>query len=152
MIDRQQLRAQLSAHEGRKKFVYDDCTGKPIGEGTFVRGLPTVGVGRNLADRGLSDDEIDYLLDHDINDCIADAMKFGWFEGLDPVRRAVITELVFNMGLARLNGFKKFLAAMSEHNWQQAAEELKDSHWYAQVGARADRLIKQLTTGEWQPL
>jgi hypothetical protein len=50
MIDRQRLRAQLSVHEDRRHFVYDDCTGKPIGEGTFVRGLPTVGVGRNLAD------------------------------------------------------------------------------------------------------
>jgi lysozyme len=152
MIDRQRLRAQLSVHEDRRHFVYDDCTGKPIAEGTFVRGLPTVGVGRNLATRGLSDDEIDYLLDHDISDCIADAMKLPWFEGLDPVRRAVITELIFNMGLARLNGFKKFYAAMNEHEWQQAAHELKDSHWYQQVGARADRLIAQLTSGEWQPL
>src|SRR4051812_25741470 len=151
MIDRQRLRAQLSLHEGRKRFVYDDCTGKPIGEGTFVRGLPTVGVGRNLADRGLSDDEIDFLLDHDITDCIGYAMKFSWFEGLDPVRRAAIVELVFNMRLTRLKGFVKFLAAMSEHQWEQAAAELKDSDWYGQVHARAERIMQQIISGEWQP-
>jgi lysozyme len=150
MIDKSKLREQLKKHEGVRKFVYDDATGKAINEACFVRGKPTIGVGRNLADRGLDETEIDFLLDNDINDCIAEAQKFRWFEALDPVRQAAVTELVFNLGLTRLSGFKKFLNFMNEHRYTQAAEELKDSAWHNQVGPRAVTLERQILTGEWQ--
>lgn len=150
MIDRQRLREQLSKHEGRRRFVYDDATGKPVAIGSQIRGKLTVGVGRNLEDRGLSDDEIDYLLDNDICDCISNAQKFRWFEGLDPVRQAVIVELIFNLGPTRFSTFKKFIKAVSEQRWQNAAAELKNSVWYTQVKGRGDTLIAQVTTGEWQ--
>lgn len=149
MIDKQKLRDQLSLHEGRRKFVYDDASGKGIDEACFVRGKPTVGVGRNLADRGLSDDEIDYLLDNDINDAIAEAQKFRWFEALNPVRQAAVTELVFNLGIPRLGGFKKFLNFMNEHRYTQAAEELLDSKWAQQVKGRAVTISDMVKTGEW---
>lgn len=150
MIDKQKLREQLRKHEGVKKFVYDDATGKPIGEGCFVRGVPTIGVGRSLSTRGLDESEIDFLLDNDINDCIAEAQKFRWFEALNPVRQAAVVELVFNLGLTRLSGFKKFLNYMNEHRYAQAAAELKDSLWYRQVKGRGDTLVNQILTGEWQ--
>jgi lysozyme len=150
VIDRQKLRAQLSKHEGRKRYVYDDASGKNITEGSFVRGIPTVGVGRNLVDRGLSDDEIDFLLDHDINDALADASKFAFFSKLDPVRKAAMAELVFNLGLTRLKEFKKFLAFMVEERWTHAAGELLNSKWARQVGERAKVLAQQVQTGKWQ--
>lgn len=150
MIDRMKLRAQLSKHEGRRQFAYDDASGKTIGEGSFVRGLPTVGVGRNLYGKGLSEDEIDYLLDNDITDAMRDASTLPAFAKLDPVRQAVLVELVFNMGLARVKEFKKFLNFANEGRWAHAAEELKDSLWYRQVKSRADTLIEQFKTGQWQ--
>lgn len=156
MIDRQRLRDQLSKHEDRRQFVYDDATGKPVAVGSQIRGKLTIGVGRNLEDRGLSDDEIDYLLDNDIADAIREAHTFRWFESLDGVRQAVIVELIFNMGLTRLLGFKKFLAAMAEQRWPHAAAELADSKWQKQVDptlgdgeGRADTLIHMVKTGEW---
>lgn len=156
MIDRARLRAQLSIHEDRRRFVYDDCTGKPISEGTFVRGNATVGVGRNLVAKGLSDDEIDYLLDNDINDAIAEAQTFRWFASLDPVRAAVVVELCFNMGLAKLKRFKLFLSAMAEQRWPAAADELDRSVWQEQVDpilgdgkGRADTLIHMIRTGTY---
>lgn len=157
MIDRQRLRDQLSRHEDRRRYVYDDKTGKAISGGTLVRGLPSIGVGRNLATRGLSEDEIDYLLDNDIADAMADAQKLRFFGSLDGVRQAVIVELIFNMGLPRLLGFKKFLSAMAEHRWPHAAAELADSVWRQQVDpvlgdgkGRADTLIHMVKTGEWR--
>jgi lysozyme len=150
MIDKQKLRAQLKKHEGVRQFVYDDVSGMPIDEACFVRGKPTIGVGRNLADRGLDETEIDFLLDNDINDCIAEAQKFRWFEALNPVRQAAVVELVFNLGLTRLSGFKKFLNFMNEHRYTHAAGELKNSLWYRQVKGRGDTLANQIITGEWQ--
>lgn len=149
MIDRARLRIQLAKHEDKRNFVYDDATGKPIGEGTFVRGLPTVGIGRNLAGKGLSEDEIDYLADNDISNSLADALKFKWFDGLDQVRQNAVTELLFNLGLNRFKGFKKFINFMNEGRWAHAAGELKDSKWYTQVKGRGDVIIGMIRTGEW---
>jgi lysozyme len=89
-------------------------------------------------------------LDNDINDCIAEAQKFRWFDSLDPVRQAAIVELVFNLGLPKLRTFKRFLSAVAEQRWPHAAAELRDSLWYRQVKGRGETLAKQILTGEWQ--
>lgn len=150
MIDRVRLRAQLSKHEDRRACAYDDATGKPISEGTQVRGLVTVGVGRNLVGKGLSEDEIDYLLDNDIAECIGQAQSFPWYAGLDEVRKAAIVELLFNLGLSKFKGFKNFINFVIQRRWTQAGEELKNSLWYGQVKSRGDTLIAQIKTGAWQ--
>lgn len=149
MIDRARLREQLAKHEGSRPFVYDDATGKPIGEGTFVRGLPTVGIGRNLYGKGLSADEIDYLADNDITDALTDAHKFKWFDGLDPVRQNAVTELLFNLGLNRFKGFVKFINYMNESRWAHAAGELENSKWFQQVKGRGETIMRMILTGEW---
>lgn len=149
MIDRARLRAQLAKHEGNRPFVYDDATGKSVAVGSQVRGKLTVGVGRNLEDKGLSQDEIEYLLDNDISDCLAQAQSFPWFAGLDPVRQAVIVELLFNLGLTRFKTFKKFIGFISEGRWVHAAGELKNSRWAEQVKGRADTLINMIKAGQW---
>jgi len=149
VIDRERLRAQLAKHEGNRPFVYDDVTGRPIGEGTFVRGLPTVGVGRNLAGKGLSEDEIRYLLDNDINDCATQALKYPWFSKLDPVRQNAVVELLFNLGPTRFAGFKKFIGFMNEGRYTHAAHELLDSKWAQQVKGRAVTISEMVRTGEW---
>jgi lysozyme len=47
-----------------------------------------------------------------------------------------------------LSGFKRFLAAMMDSQWETAAEEMMDSKWATQVGSRADRLKQMVLTGE----
>jgi lysozyme len=53
------------------------------------------------------------------------------------------------MGLARLRTFRRALAAMERRDWETAAAEMLDSLWARQVGARADRLARQMLTGRW---
>lgn len=156
MTELRRLSQSLEQHEAKRAFVYDDATGKPIGPGTVVKGYPTVGIGRNLLSRGLSDDEIRYLLRNDIASALKEAETFPWFLGLDSIRQNVIVELIFNLGLVRFRGFKDFIAAMSQHNWHVAAAELADSKWQKQVDpilgdgkGRADVLINMIRTGEW---
>ena len=55
-MDRQRLTAQLRLHEGVEHMPYK-CSA----------GYLTIGVGRNIEERGLSDDEIDYILNNDVN-------------------------------------------------------------------------------------
>lgn len=149
VIDRERLRTQLAKHEGSRPFVYDDATGKAIGEGSFVRGLPTIGCGRNLHGKGLSEDEVRYLLDNDITDAAAQAHKYKWFVQLDPVRQNAVTELLFNLGPTRFAGFKKFINFMNEGRYAHAAAELLDSLWARQVKGRANTIAEMIKTGAW---
>ena len=136
--DRDALRRQLIAHEGLRLHVYEDSLG-----------IATIGVGRNLKDRGITDAEARYLLDNDINACLDDlAAAFAWFAVLDPVRQRVLVDLCFNLGISRLKGFRKFLAACDAADWATAARELLDSKYAQQVGRRAITLAAMLTRGE----
>lgn len=129
---------QLILHEGIRKTPYMDTTGKT-----------TIGVGRNLSDNGLSDDEIRFLLQNDINEAeLRCRQLYPWFEALDFVRRKVLIDLMFNMGPRKLGGFTRFLRCMAEQDYHEAAKALRNSVWAQQVKGRADRLIPMIRTGE----
>ena len=136
-MDRNRLIDQLRIHEGVEKTVYNDS-----------EGIPTIGVGRNLRDRGLSDDEIDYLLSNDIDIVVNELDKvMPWWKDLDEVRQRVLCDLVFNLGMPRFSGFKKSISYMKQQMWDQAADELLDSKWARQVGRRAHTLSEMMRTG-----
>ena len=132
------LRALLEAHEGRRAFPYPDTAGKL-----------TIGVGRNLTDRGLSEDEIDLLLANDIAIAAeACAEIFGpGFTGFAAPRRHALMSMAFNMGAPRLAGFRRMRAAIGVSDWDAAAAEALDSRWAAQTGRRAPEIASLLRGG-----
>ncbi len=133
------IKTILKEHEGVRKFPYRCPAGKL-----------TIGVGRNLEDVGLREDEIEYLLENDIKECIADLRKiFPQFDEIDDVRQAVLVDMRFNLGPARFRTFKRFIQAVRGGYWLLAAQEMKDSKWYNQVGIRARRLCKMMEQGKW---
>ncbi|MCY1397751.1 hypothetical protein D9M71_127670 [compost metagenome] len=135
----ERLKKQLEQDELRSRKIYVDMVGKVSG-----------GIGRNLTDRGFSDDEIDLMYANDIKIAENDARALvPGFDRLDDVRKEVIVNLSFNMGYSRLSGFKKFLAAINSSDFDKAADELKDSKWYGQVKGRGERLVKAMRTGSW---
>jgi len=133
-----QLRAMLVRHEGLQLKPYKDSVGKL-----------TIGVGRNLEDDGISERESYMLLDNDIMSHTIDAQKLPVFTALDPVRQDVLIDMVFNMGIRRVQGFKKMLAALSVKDWEEAAAEMRSSKWAVQVGARARELAAMMQKGEY---
>lgn len=135
-IDR--LKTQLIKHEGKSLKLYPDSVKKL-----------TVGVGRNIEDRGISDDECDLMLENDIQLAKAEAEKFQWYDALDNVRQNVVIEMIFNLGLPRFSGFKKAIAAIEQSNYKTAAAEFLDSAWAVQVGNRALRLAEMMRSGTW---
>ena len=136
-MDRQRLAAQLRLHEGVEKLPYK-CTA----------GYLTIGVGRNIEERGLSDDEIDYILNNDVDIATSElASSFDWFAGLDDVRMRVVVDMVFNLGMPRFKQFQNMLAAIEAEDWPEAAAQMMDSRWAKQVGARAERLRDMMETG-----
>jgi len=127
--------------KGGRHVVYDDANGKAIIKGTKVENIPTVGYGRNLAERGLSEDESLYLLKNDIRECYDDLnARYPWFSALPDNTKIVLLDLRFNMGAAKLGTFRNFLASMEKGDWHGAKEHLMDSAYAKfQVGARATR-------------
>jgi lysozyme len=141
-----QLRQELRGDEGEVLKVYDDATGKPIGPGSTLHGYPTVGVGRNLAGRGLTMAEAEQLLSNDIAACESElAPTLPWITTLTPGRQTVIYSLYFNVGLGNPARFEAkwphFLAQMQAGEFAAAADNLESTQpWATQVGPRAHRL------------
>jgi lysozyme len=139
--DFDKLRHQLIRHEGLRLKPYKDSVG-----------ILTLGVGRNLEDRGITTSEALMLLEHDIELCVVDLSKaFAWFGPLDPMRKRVWIDLCFNMGISRLKGFTSTIAAMARSDYQSAAAHLQDSKWFTQVGKRGPWICQALRTGAEPP-
>lgn len=101
-----------------------------------------------LRERGISKDEALFLLANDIEDAIKDLSNFDWFEDLDPVRKKVVIDMRFNLGPTRFRQFKRMIAALAAGDYKAAADEMVDSAWYHQVGNRSKRLVRMMESGE----
>lgn len=135
------LSDQLRVHEGVRSHAYK-CSANMI----------TVGVGRNIDENGglgLSDDEIDYLLENDIRRCKQELITLPWFSEIDSVRQDALINMCFNLGMTRLLGFKNALTAMSVGDYDTAADEFMDSRWAKQVGYRAEEVCTMIREGNY---
>jgi lysozyme len=128
----------LKLHEGVRLKPYTDTVGKL-----------TIGIGRNLDDRGITGEEADYLLSNDIGDVWLQLVsRLAFFSRLDTVRQAVVIDMAFNLGLTGLQSFKMTLAFIETGRYAEAAAAMLQSKWAAQVGHRAVRLAEMMRTGE----
>lgn len=135
--NRELLVYELSRDEDVRTKPYKDSVGKL-----------TIGVGRNLDDKGLSKAEINILLNNDINDSEADLDRtFPWWRQLNDNRQRVLLNMCFNLGIKRLAGFKNMLKDVQNGLFDRAAVEMLDSLWARQVGGRAVRLAKMMKNG-----
>ena len=157
--DRDELVKMIAIHEGIVLNVYQDHLG-----------IDTVGIGRNLQDRGITDGELLFM-----NKTIDDVYDNGLTEEeayylcmndiaivekelldskpivnqLNDVRQMVLVDMAFNMGVPRLKLFKNMWMAIEKVNYPLACVEMLDSKWANQVGKRAVRLSEAMKNGEW---
>jgi lysozyme len=137
MTYREIAKAQLKVDEGVRAKVYKDSVGKL-----------TIGVGHNCEDKPLSDRAIDVILEDDIADAEADARRLvPNFDALTDNRKAVLVNMSFNLGYARLKGFVNTLRAVSDGRYSDAADGMLASLWAGQVGDRAKRLADHMRNG-----
>jgi lysozyme len=131
------LEKELKRDEGERLFPYVDTVGKT-----------TIGVGRNLTDRGIDPDESALMLHNDIQHVIQmlDA-SLPWWKSLTDARQRVLANMCFNLGWPRLMLFKRMLAAMQAGDVEEAVAEMMNSTWAKQVGARSQRLADQWRAG-----
>lgn len=137
-MSRDLLIKQLMQDEGLRLFPYTDTTGHL-----------TIGYGRNLASNGIRRSEAMAMLNNDVDDAIHDLARYPWFRELDTVRQAALTNMMFNLGAEKFAGFKQTLRAIERGDYEAAANGMRKSLWAKQVGKRAERLARQMETGEW---
>lgn len=134
------IKAELIRHEGLRLKPYLCSAGKL-----------TLGIGRNLEDRGISAEEAEFLLENDLENFQAGlAEQLPWSLELPGEAQEVLLNMAFNLGLQGLLGFSKMLAALKAHQWRQAAKEMLDSRWATQVGPRAEELARKVEQLEYQ--
>lgn len=127
---------QIISHEGMRLTPYIDSAGKR-----------TIGIGWNIDDVPMREGEAIARMRNDLLEVKGQVEKFSWFTHLNEVRRDVIIEMVFNLGLPRFKKFTKMIEALQNFNYEQAADEMMDSQWAHQVKGRAEMLAKQMENG-----
>ena len=123
MKDADALLIHLREEEGFRAFAYKD-----------IKGIITVGFGRNLESNGITKTEAEYLLRNDVETCISDVRSVvKGFDALPAQAQLVCVALRFNVGPRGFRSFRHFRAAIERHDWQSAELEL--------LGSKAGRLL-----------
>ena len=136
-MNQQEIEEQLIKHEGFENKLYYCSMGKA-----------TIGVGRNIENYGLSEEEIYFLLRNDINKCTQDLCSiFRNFNGFDDILQHALIDMRFNLGHAGFRKFKKMIKAIKNKDLEEAAEEAIDSRWYYQVKDRAINIVSMIRGG-----
>ena len=131
------LKGLLIQHEKYVQFPYSDTTGHL-----------TIGIGRNLTDRGISITEAFYLLDDDILYFSTKLHHFlECFIYLSENRQIALINMCFNLGVQGFLNFKDMISALESHDYERAAQEMLDSKWANQVGERTTTLANIVRTG-----
>jgi len=130
---------EIKKHEGYSDTVYIDSVG-----------VPTVGYGHALLHGSKIPAVVaDLLFEQDFNIAIKDytILSNRWGIELNPVRRGIIVNMLFNMGMTRVSKFQNMLTALLSKNYDKAADEMLNSRWATQVGKRADELANKMREG-----
>ena len=137
-LNERALVRQITLHEGVRLKPYRCTAGKL-----------TIGIGRNIEDRGITMAEAELLLCNDLADVrngLANALP--WVATLDDVRQRVLIDMAFNLGIGGLLQFERTLAAVRAGEFKRAAGMMLQSRWASQVGERAQRLARMMETGQ----
>ena len=140
----EQLREQLKIDEGCVYKIYNDHLGFPtFGIGHLVRESDPEN-GSPLGTE-VSEDRVNEAFDADIEIVLSDCnILYPDFGDLPEEAQQIIANMMFNLGRPRLSKFVGMKRGVDAKDWNSAADEMVDSRWYRQVGARAERLVNRM--------
>ena len=137
------LQEQIMFEEGVKYEIYNDHLGyKTFGVGHLVRATDPeneMEVGTKVSKLRVAE-----CFEADLYVAINDMEKFTEGMNVDDNIKECVTHMVFQLGLPRLNKFRKFKQALLDGDIKSAQAEMKDRLWYRQTTNRAERLIEKL--------
>lgn len=153
MTDLAKLIADLQPEEGFKLVngqpcLYDDATGAAIVPGYRLVGHPTAGYGFALDVSPLTQAESLPILAS--RAAAADAKiqaDLPWIKNLSEPRQRALADMTYNLGAAGLESFGTFLGLLKAGDFAAAADDLKGTTWYRQVGNRGVRIAAVIRNG-----
>jgi len=113
------LAQRIERHEGRRNRSYKDS-----------KDILTAGIGRNLEHVEFSDEEIDLMFKNDLARAKHGAETFHIYQDLNDIRREVLIEMIFQMGVRGVSKFKRAIRAAEARDWEGVYRELLDSKWH----------------------
>ena len=138
------LREQLKIDEGCVYEIYNDHLGYP----TFGIGhLVIEGDPEYPGEEGepVSPDRVKEAFESDLEEVLRDCnILYPDFADLPEEAQQIIANMMFNLGRPRLSKFVGMKRGVDAKDWNAAADEMVDSRWYRQVGARAERLVNRM--------
>jgi len=129
------LKESIKKEEGCKLSAYVD-----------IKGNLTIGYGHLLRFGSFIPQEAaDIIFDSDFETAVKgyDSLHLD----LDPVRRGVVIDMIFNMGITTFKKFSEMIKHLQNKNWIQAAYELMNSQYAKQVPERAKRNRDKILRG-----
>ena len=122
--------------EGYREAIYLDSLGNPTG-----------GYGTHLfTGRKIPGHIWEALFEHDYRQA---EVQYDQLDlDLDPTRRAVMIDLIYNMGINRLLKFNRMLKSLRSRDFELASAHLINSKYAQQVGDRAVRNAEMLRNGK----
>ena len=143
-MDLEQLREQLEIDEGCVYEIYNDHLG-----------YPTFGIGHLVIESDpengeeigtpVSESRVIEAFEQDVETVLSDcAILYPDFDELPEEVQQIVANMMFNLGRPRLSKFAGMKRGVDSQDWDAAADEMVDSRWYRQVGARAERLVERM--------
>lgn len=129
------MQSLLEQQEGFRATPYRDS-----------RGFLTVGFGTNL-DAGITREQAEAMMQVRLAVNESALEDYSWFAALDGVRRGVVENMAYNLGVLGVLEFKDMIAAIEAQDWPEAAHQMRASVWRVQVGDRALVLADIMETG-----
>ena len=155
------LNQQLRVDEGCILHVYKDSLGLDtigIGRCLETKGLTNaecdylnLGVYSKqevidaLKERGISQEEADQLLSNDIDFFTEELFNaLSWLKDEPEMVKIILINMAFNLGVNGLLQFHTTLGLIEAGNYTEAAKQMLNSKWAVQTGDRAIRLSNLL--------
>lgn len=142
-MDLETLQADIMREEGVKYEIYNDHLGyKTFGVGHLCRATDPeneMKVGTKVSKIRVAE-----CFEADLHVAINDAETFCEGMDIDDNVKECVTHMSFQLGLPKLNQFKKFKKALQDNDIETAIIEMKDSRAYNQTTNRWDRLIEKM--------
>lgn len=154
MLDFDVIVKRLEFHEGFRSAPYL-CPSKKI----------TIGIGHNTEARewtpeekkaigdwkkGITKNAAYMILRNDINLCLADLKKLGFWYYLDNERQYALLDMCFQLGFQGLSKFKKMLEAIRVKDYAEAEKQCLTSEYAKQTPKRAQRIARLLKSARWE--
>jgi lysozyme len=136
IVMEEKLIEQIKKHEGYKSSLYTDS-----------KGILTGGFGHAFLHGSSMPQNIwEQIFYYDFFNAKDDVTNLIMQRGLllSEVRRCVLIEMMFNLGMTKMLRFKNMLFALERQDYKTVVQEMKNSKWYSEVKDRAVKLCKQM--------